>query len=761
MSCFLCLREFANPMGDDPSPNNEPRKIQISALCQLLLASCSPHKSIISHQNVTHQFEEDDETCTLCATCAPVIHEVEEIRCQMSKLEDRIRRKVSQIRDTISSSGQHRRDEKIMKMRDVILHSQDGEGNDNSISSDEFKVKVEQEEFDDDIMPRADEDEQLLNDYSCASIPFETESEEENQLKNDPLQLDEDDDDSAFCIVPSSLKKQRSAKVKSRQFAKIKTRSTPLRNKRKAGNSPMEKEDEFKLPKRIKKELRLRPSLEKTRSSPRTWAQKDGPPLSKVTTSKKKATPPPDDLISASPKSEHNDEDLAPKSEDENSDVDKNSDTEVVRSKRHPRHLPHKCTSCAKSYSTEAALTYHMARGHQFPCPACPVKLDFQRSLNSHLKRYHPNFVPHQCSLCRNKYQRKSALEAHMVMRHEIGEKKFSCVKCEKSFCLVENLERHLKLHDLEEVKPLVCDICDSRFEDDARLSKHVATHDTKKFVCDYCGFGCSFRQGLERHVRTHTGEKPEKCDQCKESFIDKYSLQNHVVKDHSGKKGYVCHICGKDFFLKLRLRVHLEKHEGTKKVGCDTCGEKFIDYYSFQSHRIKVHGADPFVCDECGATFISSGGLRMHKIAHAGVRQYKCDLCEASFVRKSVLDKHLKTHSKERPFPCPHCEKAFKVKPHLTAHVQRLHTPGYEPPIRHPCPHCDKGYPTNCFLQAHIRQVHTGERPFVCDQTGCGKGFAKKTSLYLHLKGHHGLIMERKCKDALSKGKRDELPQI
>lgn len=88
-----------------------------------------------------------------------------------------------------------------------------------------------------------------------------------------------------------------------------------------------------------------------------------------------------------------------------------------------------------------------------------------------------------------------------MVVHHEIGEKTFSCGKCGKKFVLEENFNRHVTLHDLEQVKPIVCEVCDSRFEDEERLATHHETHhDAKsKYRCSYCGTGCTSKNNLNR----------------------------------------------------------------------------------------------------------------------------------------------------------------------------------------------------------------------------------------------------------------------
>ncbi|OXA54477.1 zinc finger protein 211-like [Folsomia candida] len=138
------------------------------------------------------------------------------------------------------------------------------------------------------------------------------------------------------------------------------------------------------------------------------------------------------------------------------------------------------------------------------------------------------------------------------------------------------------------------------------------------------------------------------------------------------------------------------------------------------------------------GATFSSSTGFDQHMMVHRGEKRYQCDICEARFVIKISLENHRRTHTGERPFSCPHCEYAFKTKRNLSNHIQKIDTPGYIAPIRHRCSHCEKGFEIGAQLEAHVRQVHTGERPFACDQTDCGKAFAQKRSLVLHLRNSH-----------------------
>jgi KRAB domain-containing zinc finger protein len=53
----------------------------------------------------------------------------------------------------------------------------------------------------------------------------------------------------------------------------------------------------------------------------------------------------------------------------------------------------------------------------------------------------------------------------------------------------------------------------------------------------------------LQRHIiRTHTRNKPRKCDICGKGFSNSSDLQKHI-RTHTGDKPYKCDICGKGLY--------------------------------------------------------------------------------------------------------------------------------------------------------------------------------------------------------------------
>ena len=79
-----------------------------------------------------------------------------------------------------------------------------------------------------------------------------------------------------------------------------------------------------------------------------------------------------------------------------------------------------------------------------------------------------------------------------------------NCTMCEKKFYTFTNLQRHLYTHTGE--KPHRCECCDKAFAQAGNL---------------------------KTHRRTHTGEKPYKCATCKYSAAQKGQLITHCRGVH------------------------------------------------------------------------------------------------------------------------------------------------------------------------------------------------------------------------------------
>ena len=95
-------------------------------------------------------------------------------------------------------------------------------------------------------------------------------------------------------------------------------------------------------------------------------------------------------------------------------------------------------------------------------------------------------------------------------------------------------------------------------------MSKACGTSTKKGYECEFCDYKGPMSE-LERHTRTHTGERPFKLDSCDFSSMDKSSLTKHI-RTQTGERPFKCHLCNyRCIYSKSDLMKHIRTHTGEK----------------------------------------------------------------------------------------------------------------------------------------------------------------------------------------------------
>ena len=85
--------------------------------------------------------------------------------------------------------------------------------------------------------------------------------------------------------------------------------------------------------------------------------------------------------------------------------------------------------------------------------------------------------------------------------------------------------------------------------------------------TCKYCGKVFKNTSNLTVHIRSHTGEKPYKCDMCSYSCAQSSKLTRHMkIHVKTGRGVLRCNICDMPFSVQSTLDKHIRKCDHLRK---------------------------------------------------------------------------------------------------------------------------------------------------------------------------------------------------
>ncbi|KAK9720841.1 Zinc finger, C2H2 type [Popillia japonica] len=182
--------------------------------------------------------------------------------------------------------------------------------------------------------------------------------------------------------------------------------------------------------------------------------------------------------------------------------------------------------------------------------------------------------------------------------------------------------------------QPFTCDICNKIFTHRHQLTRHQLTHKKKEFICDICKKGFTTQYDLKRHAKTHIKTRElNKCPTCLKLVQD---VSRHIQSCHQHK--HVCDICGAKFGFNSNLIDHKRTHTGDRPYRCEMCGKGFAQTSTLYLHIRSIHTNErPHICQTCGKGFTKPAEVRRHELVHIPNREKKLCLSDIPEIRNKL----------------------------------------------------------------------------------------------------------------------------
>ncbi len=263
-------------------------------------------------------------------------------------------------------------------------------------------------------------------------------------------------------------------------------------------------------------------------------------------------------------------------------------------------------------------------------------------------------------------------LMRQMLKKRKRGDKEsLKCLICSKKFSSPAKMKIHLVVHTGERNYECKHKDCGKKFKTKGNLTMHkLSVHlKDKNHECNYkdCGKKFSLPSNLKSHILVHTGEKNYECKHkdCNKKFRTKGNLTMHKRSVHLKERNHQCKLCLAEFSQKAHLDEHMRTHTGEKPFKCDFkgCNRSFAKRGNLKLHQRRAHTKEkPYKCRYCERTFASSGDRLTHEKVHLGIKNYKCDKCDKAFVSSGNLKKHKeRNHGIKAPRVYRRAEKKFR----------------------------------------------------------------------------------------------------
>uniref|UniRef100_A0A1B0CC42 Peroxisomal multifunctional enzyme type 2 n=1 Tax=Lutzomyia longipalpis TaxID=7200 RepID=A0A1B0CC42_LUTLO len=355
----------------------------------------------------------------------------------------------------------------------------------------------------------------------------------------------------------------------------------------------------------------------------------------------------------------------------------------------------------------------------------------------------------YQCAHCKVNFGGEFALKTH---RRKTIERK--CPKCEKPFCNIKLMRRHMRDHERDE-QP----------KDEKVFQMPLPPHMKRSFNQPSTSYDAGKTFEFSHFVDSNdTTTEPRRvtdekftCPKCGKVVTGKGALAAHIAHAHKEKKT-ICQHCGKGFAFSKILNMHLAyRMRKSFPLACRYCPHRYRNQAELTNHELYhkrrgVPGGRP--TQPGSATDVKSpenDSKETHEIARSDgnimiIRKKKMRVNEGAVPFILQNDKYFEELYTEKNgmFYCNQCPNFYKIRNGVKAHIYNAHR---EKP--HTCKYCRMPFPFEKMLEFHLKR----RKDLKCEV--CNDRFCSYGKLEQHVRTHkmmHGNVTMPKSNDALIK---------